>query len=113
MHNSRGHRLCHSEDSCLNYPTDYMSNPRKYDAINITQTLHKNRIVTNNCRRLAISEIVHYFNSAMHLNSNIFTNLQIIWLLHKIGGKRSLRECKLHSWATSNQCPIRDKNQSS
>jgi hypothetical protein len=68
-----------------------MYNFRKYDAINITQTLHKNRIVTNHRRRLAISEVVHYFNSAMHLNLNIFTNLQIIWSLHKLGGKQSLR----------------------
>lgn len=38
----------------------------------------KSRIVTNNCRKLAISEVIHYFNSALHLNLNIFTNLQII-----------------------------------
>lgn len=55
-----------------------MYNLRKYDAIIITQTLHQCRIVTHNCRRLAISEVVHYFNSAMNLNLNIFTNLQII-----------------------------------
>lgn len=55
-----------------------MYNLRKYDAVVITQTLHQCRIVTHNCRRLAISEVVHYFNSAMNPNLNIFTNLQII-----------------------------------
>lgn len=49
----------------------------------------KNEIVANNCRKLAISKVVHYFNSAMPLNLNIFTNLQIMWL-DKIGGKQSL-----------------------
>lgn len=75
----------------MNDPADYMSKSRKYDAISIAQTLHNNAIVTNNCRRLAITKVVHYVNSAMHLSLNIFTNLQIIWLLHKIGGKQSLR----------------------
>lgn len=79
------------KDPCLNDPADYMSKSRKYDAISIAQTLHNNAIVTNNCRRLAITKVVHYVNSAMHLSLNIFTNLQIIWLLHKIGGKQSLR----------------------
>lgn len=65
-------------DSHLSSPADYMYNLRKYEAIIITQTLHKYRIVIHNCRRLAISEVVHYFNSAMNLNLNIFTNLQII-----------------------------------
>lgn len=51
----------------------------------------KIRVVTNNCRRHAIREVVPYFHSAMHLNLNIFTTLQIIWLLHKIHGKQFLR----------------------
>lgn len=68
-------------------PADCMYNLRKYDPIIITQTLHKYRMVAHNCRRLAISEVVYYFNSAMNLNLNIFTNLQIIQLLYKIGRK--------------------------
>lgn len=79
------------KSSHLNYPADYMYNHGKYDAISTTQTLPKNRIVTSHCRRLAISEVVHYFNRVMCLNLNIFTKLQMIWLLHKIGRKQSLR----------------------
>lgn len=55
-------------DSHLSSPADCMYNLRKYDAIIITQTLHKYRIVTHNCRRFDISEVVHYLNSAMNLN---------------------------------------------
>lgn len=64
--------------SHLSSPADCVYNLRKSDAIITTQTLHQCRIVTHNCRRLAISEVVHYFNSVMNLNLNIFTNLQII-----------------------------------
>lgn len=77
--------------SHLRSPADCMTNLRKYDTIIITQTLHKYRIVAHNCKRLAISGVVYYFNSAMNLNLNISTNLQIIQLLHKIRRKNSLR----------------------
>lgn len=91
LHNSRGAIYGRHEDSHFHSPADYMYNHRKYDAISTAQTLHKNRIVTNSCRRLAISEVVHYSNSAMCLNLNIFIKLQMIWLSHKIGIRQSLR----------------------